>query len=129
VAELVYRLNRTPKSLLALALLLAAAPVATAAGIGFRNDLKTPIFVQGESLVDGMIRKSQPVLIYPGRVGWDLRLPPGNRWITIADANVPGRILLRRQIIPFQGQDLRFLVRPFPGGLIRLVPAPGKGGP
>jgi hypothetical protein len=127
VAGLLSKLIRPAHGIAACALLLALPIDAKAAGIGFRNDLKIPIIVQGESLIDGMIRKGQPVLILPRGVGWDLRLPMASRRVVVYDATVPGRIL-HRDIIPFQGQDLRFLVRPGPAGTLLLVPVPGAVG-
>jgi hypothetical protein len=124
VAGFTPKLFRTTKGFVALSLLLVAPLVAEAAGIGFRNDLKIPIFVQGESVIDGMLRKGQPVLIIPGRVGWDLRLPPGNRRITILDATVPAGRTLHRETINFEGQDLRFLIRPGPAGTLKLILLP-----
>jgi hypothetical protein len=123
VAGSIPKLLRAPNGLLALWLLLAVPVLAQAAGISFQNDLKTPIIVQGESIVGGMIRKGQPVLILPRGTGLDLRPPLGNRRITIFDANLPGRIL-HRQTVPFLGQDLRFMVRPGLGGTLQLVPLP-----
>src|ERR1051325_8988121 len=74
------------KALLALLLFLllgAAAPAGADPGLAFRNDLHTPVLVQGASVVHGMIRRGQPLLIPPGRTAYDPNLPLGNRQITV----------------------------------------------
>jgi hypothetical protein len=98
---------------------------ALAAGFAFKNDLRPiqPVIVQGASVSDGMVRRGQPLLIFPGRVGFDLRLEPGVRVITIHDASQPTRVLYRGQL-DFQGQDMFFSIQFDNFGNIRLVPMP-----
>lgn len=81
-------------------------------GIGFRNELKVPVLVEGASVVNGMLRRGQPIRIAPGQMAWDCNLSPGLRYLTIYDANQPTRILYRDPPIPFQGKDLFYGVRP-----------------
>jgi len=86
-------------------------------GIGFRNDLKTPIIVQGVSLVNKMQRRGQPFLVNPGKTVWDNNLPPGTlRIYTIYDANQQ-RILIQNIPINVQKADQFFVTRPVPGRL------------
>lgn len=113
------------KAALALVVLPLLAGSARAAGIGFKNDLKIPIIVQGASLENNVIRRGQPLLIYPGKTVWDLNLKPGNRFITIYDGRQPSRILYQSQPtmpIPFQDQDMLFSIRPHPTIPYRVVP-------
>src|SRR5947209_6657733 len=72
-------------------------------GIGFRNETKSPVLVEGASMVNGMLRRGQPIRIPPGQMAWDSNLSPGPRYVTIYDANQPTRILYRDPPIPFQG--------------------------
>jgi len=103
---------------------LGLAPVlAQAAGIGFRNNLKTPVIVQGASVVNGMLRRGQPLLIAPAKIGWDNNLPPGVRFITIYDANQPSNILFRGPV-PVQSQDLFFGIRTAAGSPDRVILMP-----
>jgi hypothetical protein len=107
-----------------------------AAGIGFKNDLKIPIIVQGASFENNVIRRGQPLLIYPGKTVWDLNLKPGNRFITIYDARQPTRILFQSPAnpqrvhpfgpIPFDDQDKLFSVRPLPTNPTRVLPVEMK---
>ncbi len=100
---------------------LGALPATAAAGtIGFRNDLSIPIIVQGESMVNGMLRRGQPLLIAPRKCSYDLNLPPGPRRIAIYDANNPNRVLLRITL-PYDGSDVNFRVVFIPA--TRLLPA------
>ena len=84
----------------------------TVGGIAFKNEFPGPIIVQGTSKINNMVRNGQPILIQPGRVGWDLNVPPGPRLINIFDANQPQRILLQNKQVPFQNRDLYFSVLP-----------------
>src|SRR5262249_42890723 len=58
-------------------------------GIGFRNELPTPVVVRGVSVVNGQRVAGPPILIPPGKVGWDNGLRPGLRVISVHDANQP----------------------------------------
>ena len=120
------------KVALALVVLPLLAGSARAAGIGFKNDLKIPIIVQGASFEKNVVRRGQPLLIYPGKTVWDLNLKPGNRFITIYDARQPTRILFQSPAnpklvhpfgpIPFDDQDMLFSVRPLPTNPARVIP-------
>ena len=103
--------------------LVVLLPLEAAAGIAFRNDLRTPVVVQGESIVNGMVRRGQPVPIPSGRVGQDPQVPVGLRQITIYDASRPGNPVLDRETVPYTGQNLRFIIRQGPAGSVQLVPA------
>jgi hypothetical protein len=120
------RLGQTFTIAFALALLPLLPEMANAAGIGFRNELDMPILIQGASNINGMIRRGQPIILLPGRTGLDPNIPPGQRQISIYDANQPNRVLLRTTIpVPLTGQNLYFSVRPasVPGPYpIELVP-------
>src|SRR5438105_15090319 len=84
-------------------------------GIGFRNDLKAPVIIQGVSLVNNMQRRGQPFLVKPGKTVWDNNLPMGLRYYTIYDANQQ-RILLRDRNVRVQTIDQFFGIRLVAGG-------------
>ena len=88
---------------------------APGAGVGFRNDLKVPIIVQGVSIVNKMQRRGQPFVVQPGKTVWDNNLPPGDRFYTIYEATQQ-RVLLRNQQVRVVNVDQFFGVRPVPGG-------------
>jgi hypothetical protein len=111
--------------LLTLGLVAAWPSSVLAEGITFRNDLKTPIIVQGASVFKGVLVKGQPIVIQPGQSAVDAKLAPGKRTIVISDANVPGRVL-HRQVILFNGNDLDVTVTTAPTGTIGLVPTKKK---
>jgi hypothetical protein len=93
---------------------LGGGPVpARAANLVFRNEMKTPIIVQGASIVNNVIRPGRAMLIYPNQGAADMNLPAGNRLITIYDANQPSRILFR-ETVPVAGMDLYFSVQADP---------------
>lgn len=96
------------------------------ASIGFRNETNLPVVVQGTSLVNGMPRRGQPILIVPGKLGWDNNLPPGDRLYTIYDATQPSKVLHRDFVVRIQGRDLVFSLRAHPllPGRLLIVPVP-----
>jgi hypothetical protein len=79
-------------------------------GIGFRNDLKIPVIVQGVSLVNNMQRRGQPILVNPGKVVWDNNLPTGFRVYSVYDASQQ-RVLLRDRKVAIQFADQFFSLR------------------
>lgn len=94
--------------------------------IGFRNDVKITVIVQGATVVNGMQRRGQPLRIEPTKAGYDINLPPGIRFITIYDANQPSRVLLRDLPVPVGQGDLFFAIRSAPGGQARVILVPDK---
>src|SRR6478735_3046288 len=63
--------------------------------VAFRNDTKGPIVVQGTTLVGGVARRGQPLLLPMGRVAGDFNLPAGLFLYSVYDANQPSRVLAR----------------------------------
>jgi hypothetical protein len=106
----------------ALLVALVSAP-AQAAGIGFKSNLPIPVIVQGATTVDNMLRRGAPVVIPPGKVGWDLNLKKGVRFVTIYDGRVPTRVLFQGTL-PFQGQDILFGIQPVPRNPFRVAVIP-----
>src|SRR5436853_180110 len=107
------------KACLSMLALLLLADVSWAAGIGFRNDTRYTIIVQGSTTAGGMLRRGPALIIPPGKTAWDNYLAPGTqRMITIFDGD-QGNAVLHRDTILFQGQNLFFSVQPGP-------PSPGQ---
>src|SRR5688572_30514136 len=100
---------------------LAQAP---APGIGFRNELKFSVIVQGWSIVNNMPRRGQPLLIPPGRTVWDNNLPLGPRYYSVYDANQPSKVLLRDQPVIVGNADQLYAIRPSPTNPNRVVLGP-----
>ncbi len=91
------------------------------AGVGFRNDTSVPVIVQGWSLVNGMQRRGQPLLVNPGKTAWDNSVPNGIRYFNIYDANQTSRVLLRDRPVRVQGVDQFFGIRFLPGDPSRVT--------
>lgn len=113
---------------LAVACLLAGALVGIAAAqpmsvsVVFRNELKTPVIVQGTSSVNGMIRRGLPIIIPAGRVAADSNVPLGTRLYSVYDANQPQRVLARDvQVNVIPARNITFGIRPI-GNQVGLVP-------
>ena len=80
--------------------------------IGFRNDLKTPVIIQGVSQIGGMVRRGPPIVVLPGRLGGDFNVPAGRRIYNVYDANQPTRVLARDvtvNVLP--GRNLSFAIK------------------
>jgi hypothetical protein len=101
-------------TLLALVLRGEPARAQTGATVGFRNELKSPVNIQGYSIVGGAPRMGQPIVLTPGRIGLDLHVPPGARFYNIYDANQPNRVILRDFPVRVLTRDLLFAIRPSP---------------
>ncbi len=107
-----------------LALLLVGTLPAAAAGIAIKNDLPVPVVIQGTSIVNGMIRRSPPLLIPPGKTAIDVNVPPGIRSISIFEAKQPPRRMVPDVAVPVQNRDLFFSLQPLPGGRVALKEEP-----
>jgi hypothetical protein len=81
------------------------------AAVGFRNDLKTPIIVQGYTVVNGMPKRGQAIVILPGKTASDNNVPAGPRYYTICDANQPNLVWLRNVPVAVMAQDINIAVR------------------
>ncbi len=128
-------MNRQPRplknaclALLALAVLGAVPEAAQAAGLGFRNELKIAILVQGESTVNGVLRRGPLLLIHPGKIVWDTNVPEGDRRVTVYEAAQPNRVLWRDRIpVETTDQAFRVILVPGPAGAppkIQLIKLP-----
>lgn len=97
-------------------LVLAAPGSVRAQGVpatGFRNATNRGIIVQGSTVIKGMQRAGQVLIIRPGRTGFDNLPCVTNRVYTIYDANQPSRVLLRGFPVP-AGRSGIFVIRPSP---------------
>src|SRR5262249_37094101 len=88
---------------LMLGLSAGSAQCQAPASLVFRNVLKSPVISQGTTVLGGMVRRGQPVLVAPGKAGGDFNVPAGVRFYTVYDANQPTRVLAK---------DVRFEIPP-----------------
>jgi hypothetical protein len=84
--------------LLAGMILAVWAASASAAGIGFHNQLKINIYVEAATIFKGREIRSKPILIRAGKVGWHLNVPRGLWEIRIYDGNQPSRRLFTGRV-------------------------------
>ena len=97
--------------------------------IRFRNETKTTVIVQGASIVKGMQRRGQPIVVPAGKSSFDNNVPAGIRLITIGDHNQASRILLRDFPLQVQaGRDLSVVIRPAPNNPDRVILQPDPQG-
>jgi hypothetical protein len=114
--------SRTPWLRAGLAVLLVAlgSASAQAAGMGFKSNVPIPVIVQGATNVGNMLRRGAPVVIPPGKVGWDLNLKPGVRIVTIYDGRMPTRVLYQGPFL-FQGRDVIFSINRHPRNPFQVI--------
>jgi len=94
--------------------------------IAFRNEHDSAVIVQGHSIINGMQRRGQPILVQPGKSSFDNLVPVGIRFITVFDANRPSRVLLQPFAVRVQG-DLQVLIRTAPNSPQRVILTPDNG--
>lgn len=98
----------------------AAEPVS----ISFINKTKQPIMVQGVSFVGGTLRKGQAIGILPGKIGWDINVPPGPRQYRIYDGIQQTKVLLPNLPVAVKDRNLSFVIIPTKSGGIDIIPDP-----
>ncbi len=90
----------------------AGAPAAAQAEVlVFRNDTKAPLVVQGACVVDGKVRRDQPMLVQPG--GTVKVVLPGAKQITVFDARPPN-VPLYQGTVPASTEDQLFSMQADP---------------
>ncbi len=105
---------------LALVFVVLAPTVASAAWLGFRNDLRTPLIIQTQNIVNGMVTKEKPriLVLAPGESSIDPVIQPVQKLIEIRDPKT-NRVLLRevRPVI----KDTFFSLQLNPPDKVKLV--------
>jgi hypothetical protein len=66
-----------------------------AATIGFRNDTKIPVIVQGMGIVNNVVVQGRRHTLQPGAICYERILVPGQKIIIVVDARQPTRVLFR----------------------------------
>jgi hypothetical protein len=111
-----------------LAILTCLAPAAADAQFGgsavaFRNEMKTPVIVQGYTFVGKMPKRGMAIVVPPGKTLLDINVPVGIRVYTVYDANMPSVVLIKDFPVPIKGMDLSLVIRGVPPK-VTLEPAP-----
>jgi hypothetical protein len=90
----------------------------------FRNDLKTPVIIQGVTRLPNKMQRGAPIIIAPGKTVTEFNVPAGVRVYNIYDANQP-RIKLASdvQVGVLPGRPTRCVIRQHPNApKIAVVP-------
>ena len=93
----------------------------TGVTIAFRNETKTPVFVQGTSIIKGVPRRGQSLPVDSGKTTFDNNVPTGLRLINIYDGTQPSRVLLRDYQVNVGPRALLLLIRTTPTLPTRVV--------
>jgi hypothetical protein len=102
-------------------------PAANAEVLIFRNDTKSPLVVQAACLVNGKVRRDQPMLVQPG--GLTRVALPGNKQITVFDARPPNTTLFQGTL-PASLEDQLYSMQADPTApVVRMLPIKGPGVP
>src|SRR6266478_6981564 len=79
--------------------------------VAFRNEMKTPVIVQGYTLVGKMQKRGMAIVVPPGKTQIDINVPAGIRFYTIYDANMPATVHISNLAVPIKGMDLSLVIR------------------
>ncbi len=95
-----------------------------AVAISFRNEMKTPVIVQGFSVVNGMAKAGMALVILPGKTAIDINVPVGAiRFYRVVDANRPVLQYIRNLPVPVLQNDINLAIRGVPPRvLVQMVP-------
>ena len=90
----------------------------------FRNDLKTPVVLQGVTRLPGnKQQRGAPIIIAPGKTVTEFNVPAGLRVHNIYDANQPARVLAREvQVGVLPGRPVNRIIQQLPNGQTVIVP-------
>lgn len=103
------------------------APAARAQGIAvavtFQNEMKTPVIVQGATLVNGMPKAGMAMIVLPGKTATE-NIPANSiRFYIVVDANRPGLRYINNLPVPAGVQDINLAIRGIPPKVfIKAVP-------
>jgi hypothetical protein len=114
--------NRLRGWLAAGLILLVPPAVADAAWLGFRNDTRAVIVVQGASLINNKPRWGKPYRLLPGEVYWENILVPGEKVIAVFDPAQGARPVHQENITTAESDQLYSIQ-------VEPPPPPGKGQP
>jgi hypothetical protein len=103
-------------------LVLFAPTLADAAWLGFRNDTRAVIVVQGASVVDNKLRWGKPYRLLPGEVYWEPIVVTGEKVVAVFDPRQPNRPVHQENIVTGD-EDQFFSIQ------VEAPPAPAKGQP
>jgi hypothetical protein len=91
--------------------------------VGFRNELKVSVVVQGYTVVNGMAKRGQLILIAPGKIGVENNVPAGApRYYTVYDLK-NNQVYLANIAVPVQNDDLALAIRNPAPNVFKLDPA------
>src|SRR5262245_379065 len=102
------------KRLLSTALLILAAvaflpSLVHAEVLLFRNDTKAVLVVQGACVINGKLKRDQPMLVQPG--GFARVILPGDKLINVYDARLPN-VSLFQGTLPGGTEDQAYSMQP-----------------
>src|SRR5437868_5043256 len=79
--------------------------------VGFRNEMKTPVIVQGWTMVGGMKKAGMAIAIPPGKTLGEINIPAGLRFYSVHDGNMPSIVYIRDIPVPVMNSDIGFAIR------------------
>ena len=114
--------NRLRVWCLAGPLVLLLPTLAEASWLGFRNETKSVIVVQGASIDGNRLRWGKPYRLLPGEIYWEPILITGEKVIAVFDPRQPNRPL-HQETIKTGDEDQFFSIQ------LETPTAPAKGQP
>jgi hypothetical protein len=92
---------------------------AGAVAVTFRNEMMTPVIVQGFTVVNGMQKAGMALVVRPGKTVSDNNVPASTiRFYRVVDANRPAVEYIRNLPLAVGRQDIDLLIRGKPPKVI-----------
>ena len=98
--------------------------------VGFKNQTKIDVYVQGTTIVNGSPRRGNNISVpKSGGMAFESNVPTGFRFYTVFDANQPSRILLKDHRVPIQNRDALFTIMTSPTNPNQVILVPANPAP
>lgn len=119
-------------SWLAAAVLLLSPALASAAWLGYKNELAGPVTVQTSVVVNGRVVRGIPHQLHPGEIAWDSIPAPGLRQVSVYNPKANNALVAQENINVGNADiflSIRLIAQPqIPGRppqppVVRLVPS------
>jgi hypothetical protein len=90
--------------------------------VGFKNESKMAVVVQGWTMINGMKKAGQAILIMPGMTQGEINIPAGVRYYSVYDAKMPNKVYISEIPVPVGMNDIGLSIRATPKGLVLQTP-------
>ena len=90
--------------------------------VGFKNETKLPLVVQGYTVIGKMKKAGMAIAIPPGKTLGEINVPAGIRYYSVYDGNMPNKVYISELAVPVMNMDVYMIIRSTPKGLVLQTP-------